>query len=114
MSSPDSPNPARSPQGEDGDHRPGVDEDAPETREEIEAHIEQTRRELGDSVEALGAKLDVKSRAKQRAATVGAQAKDAVTGERGRVDRRKVSVTAAGVGLVAGVGIGLLVWRRSR
>lgn len=37
--------------------------------------INQTRAELGDTVEALVAKVDVKARAKQRAAEVSAQAK---------------------------------------
>lgn len=36
------------------------------TPEEIEADIEQTREELGDTVEALAAKTDVKGRAKAK------------------------------------------------
>jgi glycine cleavage system aminomethyltransferase T len=35
-------------------------------RARIEADIEQTRQELGETVEALSAKLDVKARARQR------------------------------------------------
>lgn len=45
------------------------------TPEEIEADIEQTREELGDTVEALAAKTDVKGRAKAKAA----ETKEAVT-----------------------------------
>ena len=45
------------------------------TPEEIEADIERTREELGDTVEALAAKTDVKGRAKAKAA----ETKEAVT-----------------------------------
>jgi ElaB/YqjD/DUF883 family membrane-anchored ribosome-binding protein len=48
-----------------------VDPDAPEQKEtrspeEIRADIEQTREEVGDTVEALAAKTDVKTQAKQK------------------------------------------------
>jgi ElaB/YqjD/DUF883 family membrane-anchored ribosome-binding protein len=45
-----------------------------ETRspEEIRADIEQTREEVGDTVEALAAKTDVKAQAQQRVADVKA------------------------------------------
>lgn len=39
----------------------------PRTPEEIEADIEATREQLGDTVEALAAKTDVKGRAKAKA-----------------------------------------------
>ena len=47
------------------------------TPEEIRADIEQTREELGDTVEALAAKTDVKARAQERANDIkqAAQAK---------------------------------------
>ena len=45
------------------------------TPEEIEADIEKTREELGDTVEALAAKSDVKGRAKAKAT----ETKEAVT-----------------------------------
>jgi Protein of unknown function (DUF3618) len=41
----------------------GTDERSPD---EIEADIERTREELGDTVEALAAKTDVKTRAKEK------------------------------------------------
>jgi septal ring factor EnvC (AmiA/AmiB activator) len=46
---------------------------------ELQADIERTREELGQTVDALSAKLDVKSRAKDRLAAAKAQLK-------GRVD----------------------------
>ena len=42
--------------------------------EQLQANIEQTRQELGQTVDALSAKLDVKSRTKQRMAIAKAQA----------------------------------------
>ncbi|MCW2561396.1 MAG: hypothetical protein JWP55_5360, partial [Mycobacterium sp.] len=36
--------------------------------DDIQADIEKTRKELGETVEALSAKADVKARAKQKAA----------------------------------------------
>jgi hypothetical protein len=65
----------------------------PRSPEEIRRDIEETRGELGDTVEALAAKADVKAQAKEKADEVKAQAK-------GRADelKQKVSdVTPAGV-----------------
>jgi len=42
--------------------------------EELKAEIEQTRQDLADTVEALTAKLDVKSRAKDRISATKDQA----------------------------------------
>jgi hypothetical protein len=42
--------------------------------EELRAQVEQTRQELGETVEALAAKTDVKARAQQKAAAVKEQA----------------------------------------
>ncbi|WP_309081659.1 DUF3618 domain-containing protein [Zhihengliuella sp.] len=47
-----------------GTARPEPDKDA--TPEEIEADIERTRHEVGETVEALSRKLDVKSRARHQ------------------------------------------------
>jgi hypothetical protein len=63
--------------------------------DELERDIERTREHLGETVDALGAKLDVKSRAQ-----------DAVH----QADTRKIG---AGVVIVAAVVVGvLLLWRR--
>jgi len=48
-------------------------EQQPRTPDEIRADIEQTRAEVGDTVEALAAKTDVKGRAQERVNEVKAQ-----------------------------------------
>ena len=60
--------------------------DAPGHPDELMAEIERTRAELGDTVDALAAKADVKARAQQRAAEVSGQLK-------GRVDEVKAGLT---------------------
>lgn len=45
---------------------PAGSDEGSRSPEEIRADIEQTREEVGDTVEALAAKTDVKSQAKQR------------------------------------------------
>ncbi len=94
--------------------------------EQIEADIEQTRQELGQTVEALGAKLDVKTRAKERisaatdragsgvlaarvkAAELTERAKDTTTDEQGRL-RPAIPVA---VSFVAVATVALVIWRR--
>ena len=44
----------------------GAPLDAPKNPEQIREEIEATRRELGDTVEALAAKTDVKAHARER------------------------------------------------
>ena len=75
-----------------------------QTPEEIEADIERQREQLADTVDALQARLDVKSRAKARAHELG----DRATTDDGRP---RPELLAAGVGLVA-VVVGVIVWRR--
>ena len=76
-----------------------------QTPEEIAADIERQRDQLADTVDALQAKLDVKTRAQ-----------DAVHGlaDRSTTDSGKPrpQVVAVGVGVV--VVVGLVVWRRRR
>ena len=47
-----------------------ADEGRQKSPEEIRVDIEQTREELGDTVEALAAKTDVKAQAKERIASL--------------------------------------------
>jgi hypothetical protein len=61
--------------------------------EEIRRDIEETRGDLGDTVEALAAKADVKAQAKDKAEEVKAQAKD----KAGEVKQKVADVTPAGV-----------------
>ena len=100
--------------------------------EEIQADIDQTRKELGETVEALAAKVDVTGRAKQKASdtkdrvvekaqlgrdvivekarAVQTTARAAVTDDVGSV---KPVVPVAAVVAVTAV-IGFVWWRRRR
>lgn len=66
--------------------------------EQIREEIEATRQELGDTVEALAAKADVKAQVGRRIESTKAAAK-----------ANPAPIVVAGVGLAA-----LLVWRLSR
>jgi len=76
-----------------------------QTPEEIEADIEVQRERLAGTVDALSAKLDVKSQAQAKVADVRARA----TTDSGRP---RPELVAAGVGVVALVV--LVVWWRRR
>jgi chromosome segregation ATPase len=109
--------------GSDGDQKPDI--------EELQANIEQTRQELGDTVEALTAKLDVKSRAKARVNDtklrtkaqlndVQARAKGLTTQARSKAttdDGKPTPAALAGAGAVLAsllLVTGLVVWRKRR
>jgi ElaB/YqjD/DUF883 family membrane-anchored ribosome-binding protein len=59
------PSPGR-PAMSTGPDQPGPSEPTSPQTEEIEREIEQTREELGDTVEALAAKTDVKAQAQRK------------------------------------------------
>ena len=79
----------------------------------IQADIEETRRELGDTVEALQAKLDVKERAKEKVADTRERVVDVA-----HTAREAAAQDPAGrlipVAVVLGVLTLLFVWRRRR
>ena len=101
--------------------------------DDIQADIEHTRKELGETIEALSAKADVKGRAKKKAAdtkdsitekvyetkeialkkahAAQSAARDAVTDDTGSV---KPGVPLIAALIAAAVVIGLVVWRRRR
>ena len=54
---------------------PAVSGESARAPEEIRVDIEQTREEVGETVEALAAKTDVKAQARQRAQAIKADAK---------------------------------------
>jgi hypothetical protein len=66
--------------------------------DDIQADIEQTRQALGETVEALSAKADVKARAKQKAADTKARLTESVG-----------PITAL---VATAVIIGIVLWRR--
>ncbi len=97
------------------------------TAPEIQQEIERTRDRLGETVDELAAKADVKARARARAAEVKARAYERATKVSGRVKDRTADVSgrvkrsqavqrrwplavAAGV-LVAGSAV---IWRRRK
>jgi hypothetical protein len=87
--------------------------------EEIRRDIEETRGELGDTVEALAAKADVKAQAKDKVDDVKGQAKEKVGDVKQKVSdvtpetvastaRRNPMPIAIGGALVAGFVLGRL------
>jgi hypothetical protein len=94
--------------------------------DEIQKDIDATRGELGETVEALSAKLDVKHQAKQKiddtkdviadkvhtvrskGSDVGSHVVDAATDDEGSV---RPVVPIAALALIAAI-VGVLIWRR--
>ena len=76
----------------------------PTTPAEIEADIVRQREELADTVAALQTKLDVKSKAKAKAAVL----KDRATTDSGKP---RPTYVAGAVAAVAAL-VGLVAWRR--
>ena len=72
-------------EGRDAEARTGPGSAPPASAEALVEEINRTREELGDTVQALAAKADVKARAQQRAAEVSGQLK-------GRVDEVKAGL----------------------
>ncbi|HEX5860568.1 MAG TPA: DUF3618 domain-containing protein [Nocardioides sp.] len=82
-------------------NKPGVNGSSPEA---IEADIQRQREELADTVSALHERLDVKTRAKEKAAEL----KDRATTDTGKPRPEVAALTAAAF---AGL-VGVVVWRR--
>jgi hypothetical protein len=80
------------------------DDAATDSVQELTEEIERTRAELGDTVEALAAKADVKARAQEKVA----DARQTIMDNFGLEAR-----VAAVIGAVLVVGA-LIVWRRRR
>lgn len=85
--------------------------------DEIQSDIEQTRKDLGETVEALTAKMDVKQRAKDKAAdTKEAVVQKAHAVQHATIDdgRAKVTVPVAAAIVAGTAALVWLVWRRRR
>ena len=80
------------------------DDQTPQTPEQLEAEIALQREQLAETVDQLAHKLDVKSQAQQRVASL----KDAATTDTGKP---RTEVLAAAGSLVA-MAVVLLLWRR--
>jgi osmotically-inducible protein OsmY len=87
------------------------------TTQELQQEIDRTRERLGDTVEELASRADLKARARGKAAEVKVKAQDKATELSGRVrrsqavQRRWPLAVAAGV-VVAGA-VAVRRWRRA-
>jgi ElaB/YqjD/DUF883 family membrane-anchored ribosome-binding protein len=89
---------------------PGPDADI----DDVQADIEQTRKELGQTVEDLSAKFDVKERTKEKVGETKERVIErADTLRHTATDNPKRTVPVIAV-LLIGLTIGILVWRRRR
>ncbi|MER6468796.1 DUF3618 domain-containing protein [Streptomyces collinus] len=77
--------------------QPPHDEPTAQSPEELREQIEHTRHELGDTVQALAAKTDVKARAQEKAAEIKDQAaaKAGALKEQAALKAEQVKVKAA-------------------
>jgi hypothetical protein len=87
--------------------------------DELRSDIVETRTDLGETVEALAAKTDVKGRAKETVRETAAAAREsgqqAVDRVEDSIRRRPGSWSLAVTAVIAAVAaIGVLRWRRSR
>jgi hypothetical protein len=83
--------------------------------DDIQADIERTRKELGDTVGALSAKLDVKERAKDKIAETKERVVDtAQTMGRVATHDPKVKMPLIAALVIGGLAMGVVVWRRRR
>lgn len=81
---------------------------------DITADIEQTRSELGETVEALAGKLDVKQRAKEKAEDTKQHiAQQADSLKHAATDDPKRTIPVAAIVVVA-AAVGVVIWRRRR
>ncbi len=88
------------------------------TVQEIQQEIERTREHLGETVDELAAKADMKARARAKAAEARARAQDLAAQVSGRMansdalQRRWPAAVAAGV-VIAG-SVALWRWKKKR
>jgi small-conductance mechanosensitive channel len=79
--------------------------------EEIEKHIESTRADLGETVEALSHKLDVRSQAQEKLASVRDKA-GAMVKTIKLLAMKPATMIAAGATVVAAGVAGTVAWKR--
>ena len=109
---------------------PSTTQETPDTRspEEIQADIEETRQDLGESLEALSGKLDVKSRAREQAQQARTRAQEQAQQARTRaqeqarvaqvrvkeVQREHGQQIAIGAAVTVALVVTVMAWRRWR
>ena len=79
----------------------------PDDQQELEKEIEQTREQLGQTVEALAARVDVKARAQEKLGQLTAQASQA-----GQQIRKRPVPVAATAGVIGALVLFFTVIRR--
>jgi len=83
--------------------------------DDIQADIERTRKELGDTVGALSAKLDVKERTKQKALETREYVVDRAQAVRhAATEDPRIKAPLIGVLVIGALTAGIVVWRRRR
>jgi hypothetical protein len=81
--------------------------------EEIQTDIDQTRQQLGETVQALSAKLDVKAHARQKVDDTKARVVDTAQSARQKAGQAGPAVPALAFLAIAAV-VGTIIWRRRR
>ena len=79
--------------------------------DDIQADIERTREQLGETVGALSAKLDVKGRAQQKIADTRERVIDKSREVRSQAQAAPVPVAAVAA-VAAALLLGIIIWRR--
>jgi hypothetical protein len=79
---------------------------APRTVETVKADIERTRNELGETVQALSGKLDVKERGERSGLSQSRHAEACGDGQ------SKANRPIAAVGVIAAAALAIVMWRR--
>jgi ElaB/YqjD/DUF883 family membrane-anchored ribosome-binding protein len=83
----------------------------PQSPDALRADIERTRAELADTVDALTARLDVKSRAQARAEEL---AHDARTRAEELAHDSRAQAIGVGAAILALATVALMLWRKHR
>ena len=84
---------------------------SPDDQRELEKEIEQTREQLGETVEALVAKVDVKARAQQKLGQLTARLKGKAT-EAGEQIKKDPVPAAAAAGVIGALVLFFTLMRR--
>ncbi len=79
--------------------QPGGNDRSADT-DRLEAEVEAAREQLGQTVDALGQKMDVKSRARHGLGDAKARARARLTGEDGRLRREVPALAGAAVAVL--------------
>jgi hypothetical protein len=96
-----------------GENSTGEEAPVDVDQEELVADIERTREQLGETVDALAAKLDFKRKARHRVEATRSRLDQKATRIQA-LSRRQPFIPAAAVAAVVVVSFVLIVWRRRR